>query len=240
MTAKPNVPVPPEAAEVQRTITGRLRTLLARAHDGADMTAIARGYRAVLRLYDEYQGRVIAASGLSMMCHAGCVSCCCHWVDDVYSFEAAMIAAAVRRMSHRRRESVIAACRESIEEYERVRAASAVRLESGEYQEIAGEVDFEEIVLTGFYQLHSRCPFLDEDDRCIIYDLRPLTCRAYINLGDPAACPPENILDEEESTYILDLDGESNRLLDDLSARVARHPGDTGLRSLVLKCLEDR
>lgn len=229
--------IPPSAAAIQEQITEIFRAMKGMA---CGEPRFVRAYRRAMRLYDSYQREVIAASGLSIMCHTGCYICCCHWPDDVYSFEAEMIANAVRRMSRRRRLLMEESCRDSVAEYERITALSKEKLANDEYRSLGDEVDFAEIVLTGFYQLKSRCPFLDDDDRCAVYELRPLTCRAYVNLGDPTVCPPEMILENDESTFILDLDDESNAILDELSERCARFPGDTGLRSLVLKYLEER
>ncbi|MDO5483928.1 MAG: YkgJ family cysteine cluster protein [Desulfovibrionaceae bacterium] len=39
-------------------------------------------------------------------------------------------------------------------------------------------------VMTRAAQLRLRCPLLDEDDRCLLYDARPITCRLY---GVPTA-----------------------------------------------------
>jgi len=48
-------------------------------------------FREILSLYDRLQIEILNASGISVVCGAGCSRCCCHWVDDVNSFEAVII-----------------------------------------------------------------------------------------------------------------------------------------------------
>lgn len=35
---------------------------------------------------------------------------------------------------------------------------------------------------------HSRCTFLNDNNECIVYDVRPMSCRALVAVGPPRAC----------------------------------------------------
>lgn len=232
------LPVPPEAEAIHEEIVKLLQALVDAEDDDCTGESFRETYCHAMELFGDYLRAVVTGSGYQPACRAGCSICCCHWADDVYSFEAAIIAQAVRARGPAVVDAVVRACRRSLEEYRRVHAAAMERLTAGEYEELGADLDPDEVVLNSFYQLKSRCPLLDDDDRCMVYELRPLTCRAYVNLGDPSLCPPEMIHEPDALTWVLDLDDDGNVLLDRLNARHERYPGDGGLRSLLLKYLE--
>ncbi len=236
---KPLLPVPPDAKEIHGRILELLRSLLG---DGT-LTPSDPGFQATylqaMELYQEYQQAVVAHSGYRMECRSGCYICCCHWADDIYSFEAEILTRHLLTLPAAVRKRIISDARRSVRQYREIKKRKAGELTEEDFEGMSEEWDPEEIVLNEFYRLKSRCPLLDEDNRCMVYSLRPLTCRAYINLGNAALCPPEMINENDTVTYILDLDDEANELLDELHFRFERFPGDSALRSLVLKYLTE-
>ncbi len=228
---------PDSAIRINEKITTALNGILSSTEAASYSPVFRDMYRPVLSLYDEFQAVVLGASGLSIPCTGGCSVCCCHWADDVYSFEAGIIAGLVRDMAPCDSARIVRDCARSFEEYERIRKAALERIEAGDFDFIEGVIDPDEIILKSFYLLESRCPFQDRAGRCVVYEWRPLTCRAYINLGDSALCPPDMIDEEDTMTMILDVDDEANALLEELHSRYERFPGDRGLRSQVLKIL---
>lgn len=43
-------------------------------------------------------------------------------------------------------------------------------------------------IASAYTDLRLRCPFLGDDDRCRIYEARPIPCRTHFAFGDPADC----------------------------------------------------
>ncbi|HPV40406.1 MAG TPA: YkgJ family cysteine cluster protein [Spirochaetota bacterium] len=236
---KPLLPIPPSAKKIHGEIIGILRGILDADYPDCDNEEFRRSYARAMELYDDYQRESVAASGDSLACREGCWICCCHYPEDVYSFEAELIAHYVRKMPAKKRARIEESCEAAVYRFERLRNILREKLSLDEYKSLPEESDPDEILLNSYYRLRNRCPFLDESDRCMIYRIRPLTCRAYINLGDPSVCPPEMINEADVVTYILDLDDEANELLDTLHFRYEQYPRDTALCSLVLKYLSE-
>jgi uncharacterized protein len=237
--SKPLLPIPPSAQKIHAEIIGILRGFLDADQPDCDNEKFHQAYCTAMKLYDDYQRESVAASGDRLSCKEGCWICCCHYAEDVYSFEAEMIASHVKKMPAELRARIEEACESAVYRFERLKPIVREKLSLDEYKSFSEEVDPDEILLNSYYQLKNRCPFLDQTDRCVIYEIRPLTCRAYINLGDPSVCPPEMINETDTVTYILDLDDEANEILDELHARYEKYPRDTALCSLVLKYLSE-
>ena len=236
-SSRPLLPIPPDAEQIHGSIIKILRRLLNADFPDCRNEEFRISYQNAMELYDDYQRSSVAASGDTLSCRPGCWICCCHYAEDVYSFEAEIISDQVKNLPHEKRTQIEKACEKAVYEFERLKNIVLEKSSLDEYKSISAEADPEEILLNSYYQLRNRCPFLDETDQCIVYSIRPLTCRAYINLGDPSVCPPEMINETDIATYILDLDDEANDLLDELHFRYEKYPEDTSLCSLVLKYL---
>jgi len=237
--SKPLLPIPPSAERIHAEIIGILRRLLDANYPDCDTVQFRDSYHAALKLYDDYQRESVAASGDTLSCKEGCWICCCHYAEDVYSFEAELIASHVKKLPAEARMRIEESCEAAVYKFERLKDIVRDKLSLDEYRPFSEEADPDEILLNSYYRLRNRCPFLDPANRCAIYRIRPLTCRAYINLGDPSVCPPEMINEIDTVTYILDLDDEANGLLDELHFRYEKYPRDTALCSLVLKYLSE-
>ncbi len=69
-----------------------------------------------------------------------------------------------------------------------------------------------------------RCPLLSEDDRCVLYDQRPLTCRAYglpLSIDGVGRACPRSRFDRGGSYPALDMD-KVNAYLAELSVQAAQ------------------
>ncbi|MBP7737764.1 MAG: YkgJ family cysteine cluster protein [Spirochaetes bacterium] len=236
---KPLLPIPPSAEKIHADIIRILQGISDADHSHCDNETFRQSYMAAMHLYDDYQRESVAASGDKLACHEGCWICCCHYAEDVYSFEAELIASHVKKLPSEQRARIEESCERAVYKFEGLKKILREKLSTDEYRSLSEESDPDEILLNSYYRLRNRCPFLDETNRCAVYDIRPLTCRAYINLGDPSVCPPEMINETDTVTYIMDLDDEANEILDRLHARYEKYPGDTALCSLVLKYLSE-
>jgi len=228
-----------QAEQVHVRIVALLRELL----DDPPQSCLSDDFRAtyarVCSLYDAYQSAVLRHHSKKPTCVNGCTACCGHWVEDVYSFEAEMVAAHVRTRHPLRVAEIVEKCGEDVRLIRQLDRRIAVRLaeEAWQLQRTGEEIDPVDLLLAGFYQYRRPCPLLDGNGRCSIYPVRPLTCRIYLSFSAPSHCDPNYINDADVPTYLLDLEEEASRLLDALHFRYNRFGGDTGLRSLLMKCL---
>lgn len=187
----------------------------------------------LLALFDEYQRQVLSDTKRNETCIAGCSYCCYHWVEDVYSFEAEIIADYIRSRFPDRIATII----HRFQEDELALSYLDERLcESG----LSDDSDnYIERLLDAFYRLQRPCALLKPDGTCAVYPVRPLTCRTYISFSDPKLCDPANSQNGGGDTYILDMQDIAADLLDRLHLRFDRFDGDVGLRSLVAKYLRE-
>jgi Fe-S-cluster containining protein len=202
-----------------------------------DETFLCR-WRRVLDDIDIFQQQMIAGSDYSVTCTRGCATCCYHWVEDVNSFEAEIIADKIRRMFPHRVGEILRGCRDDCEELERLDVLVQNRLEEHDVRQSSGPaIDPVDLLLHVFYRLGRPCPLLDAEGCCMVYDERPLTCRMYLSFSDPIRCDPEYITTSSTSTFLVDLSESANTILDRLHFAHMRFEGDTGLRSLLARYL---
>jgi len=194
-------------------------------------------FRCILDLYDRFQREVIDASKISIVCSAGCSSCCCHWVDDVNSFEGMIISRYLADNHPDIINSVIKSFRKDAEALTSLQVLIDEKI--AEYSNVSDDIpDNHELLLSCFYQLERPCALLDDSGRCLVYPVRPLTCRDYLNLRDPAACLPELINEEERATLIMYLSNTVSDRLEILHRRFDQGNNDMSLRTLLVRFLE--
>lgn len=194
-------------------------------------------YRRILDIYDHFQNEVIDASGISTVCSAGCSSCCCHWVEDVNSFEAYIIGRYLNENSPDMIDSVIMLFREDAEVLNSLR--DIVDGKSAEYTSVSDEItDQYDLLLACFYQLERPCALLDDNGCCSVYPVRPFTCRDYMNIRDKTACLPDRIIEGEPATLILYLSDFISQQLEILHRRFDDGSDDMSLRSLLVRFFE--
>jgi Fe-S-cluster containining protein len=128
------------------------------------------------------------AAGDAVQCRAGCASCCRHLVP-VSVVEAARLAAVVAALPAGQREGVEARFAAAVTAMERAglldaRAARGRHaLRSAETERSAAWLD----VSRRYFAAGIACPFL-VDESCSVYEERPMVCREYSALSEPARC----------------------------------------------------
>lgn len=231
------LPVPQEARRIMHRIVEKLSAL----ERCEFSTPLDRRFRLLFSeavgLVERYQEAIIDSSGYTLSCKRGCSICCCHWVEDVNSFEAAIIADFLRTTVPQKIGKIVRQCESDCREIERLESLVANKLQEHDAAPANRFVDPIDLLLSVFYQMRRPCPLLSADGSCSIYEVRPLTCRIYLSFSDPLRCDPEYINASLVPTCLIDLSEAANRLLDSLHFRYARFDGDTGLRSLLLKYL---
>ncbi len=192
-------------------------------------------WRRLLDLYDRFQNEVMKASGINIVCHAGCSTCCFHWVEDVYSFEAIMISRYIAYHFPASIMEITGSFRDDADALNSLR-----KFVDEKAMEYPDEVpDPYELLLSCFYQLERPCALLDAAGSCSIYPVRPLTCRDYLNLRDPDACLPDRINTEDPGTFILYLSDTASERLEQLHRRFDAFNDNRSLRNLLVFLLDN-
>lgn len=236
LQAKVNISVPDEAIPVHREIVKRLKLLEGGNFNSCLDSGFISLLNGVYELFQIFQKTVLEKSSINCCCSVSCAMCCNHWVEDVNSFEAEIIADYIRKNRPRDIEKIINTCMDDCKELERL--DNLVQNQLSLIDQKKERIDEIDLLLSVYYQMKRPCPLLDHNSRCSVYPVRPFTCRIYVNLSDPSGCSPEDINDGEVKTYLLDLEENANEILDRLHFRFMKYEGDTGLRSLLPKYLE--
>jgi Fe-S-cluster containining protein len=126
-----------------------------------DIAAALPPEEALLAVHDAMSQIVAAGSrGVEAACHAGC-SHCCHQVVTINYWELPAILKALEAVEPARRKRYVAQLRK------------------------AGSENLELRIKRGMSK-GNRCPFLERDGTCGIYEGRPLSCRFYMSASEDA------------------------------------------------------
>jgi len=233
------IAVTPAIRPVMNRIVLKLRQLVRSCPVSPLAASFREVYSEICSMIDEYQEILIRHSEHSVTCTCGCADCCNHWVEDVNSFEAEIIADYIRKQLPERVETIIRQCKEDCLELERLQELVDERVNLLSEDGDKSRIDNVDLLLGVFYQMRRPCPLLAEDGSCSVYPVRPVTCRIYVSFYDPIRCDPDYITTSIVPTAILDLSETANQLLDSLHFDNMRFEGDTGLRSLLFKHLSE-
>jgi len=237
--AEPPLPPPNEKARaLHAEIISRLKAMLAGGAPSPLDPAFVQSYAAVLDLFESFQKKIIAASAYRVTCKKHCPLCCYHWVADVYSFEAAIIADHINRHLPHKIPGLCAAMREDAALLQTLDELLDERVLKDAAPHTLESLDRDDMLLEGFYQLRRPCPLLDERGACSIYPLRPMSCRSYISFSDPLLCDPDTIYYREALTCLCTLEQDADLLLEELHGRYDQCDFDTSLRTLLPYYLE--
>lgn len=234
-------PLPPpnkKARALHATIIAKLKDMLA-LNAASPLDPVFAGlYSTVLELFGAYQQEIIAGSKYKVTCGKSCSLCCYHWVADVYSFEACILAEHIKERMPQKIPSLCAAFREDAGLLQTLDDVLDEQVLKDASPSAIQELDRDDLLLEGFYQLRRACPLLDASDTCSIYMLRPMSCRAYLSFSDPLLCDPDTIYYHEVLTCLCTLEQEADELLEELHARYDHCDCDTSLRTLLPYYLE--
>jgi len=236
---EPPLPAPNKKARVLHAkIVESLKDLLAEGASSPLDPEFINSYNIILDRFGAYQQEIIAASSYHVTCGKNCSQCCYHWVADVYSFEAAIIAEHIKQCMPQKISSLCATLREDAGLLQTIDDMLDERVLKSANPQTLEALDRDDMLLEGFYQLRRPCPLLDADGACSIYALRPMSCRAYLSFSDPLLCDPDTIYYQEVRTCLCTLEQEADELLEELHARYDHCDLDTSLRTLLPYYLE--
>jgi len=144
----------------------------------ADLTDIFAEYEALMAEVDAVFDKIKAACPQEVRCELSCADCC-HAPFDITLVEAMYINKAFNERFPKgdaRFDMIDAANRSDREHY---------RLKHRAWKAHKAGVPDEKII-EDFARERIRCAMLAKDDKCLLYDCRPLTCRLYgapLNIG---------------------------------------------------------
>lgn len=141
-----------------------------------DPQPIFERYEILAREADAVFSRVKSDYPECVSCREGCNDCC-HALFDLTLVEAAYLNAAFLAAFP------VGAARSAAMEkaYEADRLVHRIKRKAFKAQQAGEKV---ETILAELAKQRVRCPLLGEDDRCVLYEHRPVTCRLY---GIPTA-----------------------------------------------------
>jgi Fe-S-cluster containining protein len=127
-------------------------------------------YEAVVKMADNAFDKVRASHSGCIKCKIGC-SDCCHALFDLTLIEALYI-------NHKFKEMVDGDKKLRLEEKANIADRAVFKLKKKAYKEFEGGKS-EDDILKDMAEKRLRCPLLNKDDRCDLYEFRPITCRLY-------------------------------------------------------------
>jgi Fe-S-cluster containining protein len=230
------IPIPSSANAIHLDIIKLLKELNNHSNLPCITTPFLQAWKELLALFEQYQQEISSVSSLQVTCTKGCAACCCHWVDEVYSFEAEILADFLKKNHKEQLSRIIDCCREDIAIIDQLKGLVGQKLSVIEDKEQEG-VDDKDLLLSVFYQMNRPCPLL-EKGVCIAYHIRPLMCRGYVSFSNSRYCGPEFINSGDAATYLFSLEDEALELVESLDKKFAKFEGEIGLRALLIKYLD--
>jgi Fe-S-cluster containining protein len=230
------LPVPAAAENIHKNIFDRLAALEARGFRSCLEPEFKKTWGEILGLIDQYQEAVADASELTMSCKKGCAACCCHWVEDVNSFEAEIIAEHLKEHHPEKVCRIVTQCGKDDKTITNLNDIVESKLADARGDLSATKLDPVDLLLSSFYRLRKPCPLL-ENGFCLAYPVRPLTCRMYVSFSAPSRCEPDYIDEGDTPTYLFDLEEDANSVIDRLHFRFMKSENVTGLRPLLANYL---
>ena len=235
LSEKPDQPLPEdngsEASALHDRAVAQLETMLSASYPSCTDPTFVSAYTTAARLLEQFQSTAIDFHGAAVSCHRGCSRCCFHWVEDVSSFEAQIMADFIKTRIPSAAAGIRAACLADIDHYAAVRTSARSRLAELKSSETTPDLDT--LSLASFYQLRRPCPLLDRDGACTAYSVRPIACRIYLSFSPPKLCDPDVINEGNTHTFTFALDERGMGLFDKIDSRYGRPAADHGLRSLL-------
>jgi len=144
-----------------------------------DFTPFFKKYEALAKLADETFDRVKKEHPDCIKCDSGC-SDCCHALFDLSLIEAFYVNRQFnQRFDGQEKKQLINRANSIDRKIYKIKRQAHQDFESGKKKEID--------VLMDMSLKRARCPLLNLNDRCDLYDFRPITCRLYgipIQIGD--------------------------------------------------------
>lgn len=127
-------------------------------------------YTVLVKQVDAVFSQVVEEYADCVSCKLGC-SDCCHALFDLTLIEALYIKRQFDAVFEgQQRESLLERANRADRDVHRLKRSAQKEYEQGKSQEA---------ILQEMAEQRIRCPLLDDNDQCVLYDHRPITCRLY-------------------------------------------------------------
>jgi Fe-S-cluster containining protein len=140
--------------------------------------------------YDAYVTAVLRTGESAPACSRGCSHCCHHYVASVEPFELIFMHGRVARGSDYPSQVIGLHRRTTLFHSLRGRFAGDLAEDKALYQ---------------YYLRGAPCPFLGADGACGVYASRPMSCRMFFSLSDPAFCKGRAVVDARNRNFLIEL-----------------------------------
>lgn len=135
-----------------------------------EFTQYFRAYEELIKSIDKAFGKISSDFPEEVKCKAGC-SDCCHALFDLTLIESLYINSKFNeKYKDMEREIIIDRANKADREIHRIKRQAFKDQKNGSSDiEIMGKMSMERV----------RCPLLNDDNKCALYDFRPINCRVY-------------------------------------------------------------
>lgn len=127
-------------------------------------------YEAVVKMADNAFDKVRAGHMECIKCKIRCADCC-HALFDLTLIEAIYL-------NHKIKERFQGDDKQKLQEKANVADRAVFKLKKKAYKEFE-DGKSEDQILKDMAEKRLRCPLLNEEDMCSLYEFRPITCRLY-------------------------------------------------------------
>lgn len=235
---KSEIEIPKSAIKIEEDMKSILNDLIEMDVSSPLDDMFYKEYMRFLDLLKKFQDETINLSEYKCQCYAGCSFCCNHWVEDVNSFETILMGDYIKKNFPDKIEAIISTFKEDDQNLYFINQIMEEKISEIKESEELNHLDQTDLLLASYYQLKRPCALLDKDGKCSVYSVRPITCRIYFNFSKAEMCDPDKIHDPDIPTYLVDVQEETNLLLDKLHLKFNRF-GSTGLRSTLAEYLSE-
>ena len=135
-----------------------------------DLKPYFKAYEELAKSVEKAFGQIAADYPKEVNCRPGCADCC-YALFDVTLIEAVYISKKFReKFSGIERENILDRANKADREIHRIKRQAAKEQNKGESEiDIIGKMAMERV----------KCPLLNDENKCELYEYRPLNCRVY-------------------------------------------------------------
>ena len=147
-----------------------------------------------IKVYEEIIDEAEKHVGLKCVCEKGCSACCMQAIY-INPAEYSIIEKYVEQLGYTEKENLKKKVQEALEKIKKLDIPMKVVDGSQEEQDRINQL---------FYNCKIRCPFLNQNNLCSIYEIRPCVCWTYRNYKNKEEC--QKCFNPEHSCAFVSLD----------------------------------
>jgi Fe-S-cluster containining protein len=143
-------------------------------------TVLIESFEKLLSQVDTEIEKIESEVGLHSACQLGCAHCC-YFPIIVTRLEAKLMMMFINRLPEERKQKIV----KQVSDYNDAFTSKLTNIEQINFQK-------DDSFKRKYKELDLPCVFLDSDtNRCLVYEVRPIPCRTYVNYVDANVCSNE-------------------------------------------------